>query len=374
MSVHNLSRLDSLAQEIEALHSSDRKQHAFTPEKPREGLGGVLDHLFGVRAHVAPAVRKGPPPGTNSEHELLVCERGFCLQQREGHRSYATCAQVIAQLRKEHEISRREELSSPQRIHAAVDALAAELDARPPLTTEADGARRLVALLGPSLHLTVAHAIGHNSGAIGRLRAHRQTQAATRRRKESHHRNFRKPSMGTAVRAMVFAQKLRRRASSAASSTAAATGIAAVAAAAAAAGAGAGALEIETPADAAAAAPLLVGAPSARSIEAAFQPLPHAGFTHEGGAGGVGKENQDAWCAERPPARCAAAAAGQTRAPAHTHLTTCGLLTPPSLSPPPSGLCAALAPTSKCSPCSTATGKPTAARRRARRRRRSRRT
>ena len=79
-----------------------------------------------------------------------------------------------------------------------------QLDARPPLTTEADGARRLVALLGPSLHLTVAHAIGHNSGAIGRLRAHRQTQAATRRRKESHHRNFRKPSMGTAVRAMVF--------------------------------------------------------------------------------------------------------------------------------------------------------------------------
>ena len=218
MSVHNLSRLDSLAQEIEALHSSDRKQHAFTPEKPREGLGGVLDHLFGVRAHVAPAVRKGPPPGTNSEHELLVCERGFCLQQREGHRSYATCAQVIAQLRKEHEISRREELSSPQRIHAAVDALAAELDARPPLTTEADGARRLVALLGPSLHLTVAHAIGHNSGAIGRLRAQRQTQAATRRRKELHHRNFRKPSMGTAVRAMAFAQKLRRRASSSASS------------------------------------------------------------------------------------------------------------------------------------------------------------
>ena len=333
MSVHNLSRLDSLAQEIEALHSSDRKQHAFTPEKPREGLGGVLDHLFGVRAHVAPAVRKGPPPGTNSEHELLVCERGFCLQQREGHRSYATCAQVIAQLRKEHEISRREELSSPQRIHAAVDALAAELAAVPPLTTEADGARRLVALLGPSLHLTVAHAIGHNSGAIGRLRAHRQTQAATRRRKESHHRNFRKPSMGTAVRAMVFAQKLRRRASSAASSTAAATGIAAVAAAAAAAGAGAGALEIETPADAAAAPPLLVGAPSARSLEAAFQPLPHAGFTHEGGAGGVGKENQDAWCAERPPAEharmCSRTHASPPERPpaedahARTRLTTC---------------------------------------------------
>ena len=34
---------------------------------------------------------------------------------------------MIAQLRKEHEISRREELSSPQRIHAAVDALAATL-------------------------------------------------------------------------------------------------------------------------------------------------------------------------------------------------------------------------------------------------------
>ena len=32
----------------------------------------MLDHLFGVRAHVAPAVRKGPPPGTNSEHELRV--------------------------------------------------------------------------------------------------------------------------------------------------------------------------------------------------------------------------------------------------------------------------------------------------------------
>ena len=62
-----------------------------------------------------------------------------------------------------------------------------------------------VALIGPSLNITVAHAIGQNSGAIGRLRAHRkfqqEQQAARHRRGSVAARNFRKPSVGTAVRA-----------------------------------------------------------------------------------------------------------------------------------------------------------------------------
>ena len=189
--------------------------------------------------------------------------------------------------------------------------------------------------------------------------------------------------MGTAVRAMVFAQKLRRRASPAASA-AAATGIAAAAAAAAAAGAGAGGLDRNAGGrggGAATARRRAVGA----FARGCLQPLPHAGFTHEGGAGGMGKENQvgraRAAATEHAPLHLSALTPLRERPPADRRMRTRAhrplhlrIADASSLSPPLSALCAALAPTSKRSPCSTATGKRTAARRRARRRRRSRRT
>ena len=289
-----------------------------------------------VRARLLPPAARGPP--------LVRDVRAGDRAAAEGARDLAPRGALVA-------------AAHPRRRRRA----RRRVDARPPLTTEADGARRLVALLGPSLHLTVAHAIGHNqarsAGSARSARRRRRRAAAGRRttalpQAVGGHRRPRDglrpeappPSVVVGVvdprrhrhrrRRRRRRRRCRRRWSRDRNAG----------------GRGGGA---------AAARRRAVGA----FDRGRFSRCRTLGSPTRAAPAG-GKKIRMLSAAERPPAERT-----HPRTPPH-HLRVADASS--SLSSSFRFVCR-LAPTSKCSPCSTATGKPTAARRRARRRRRSRR-
>jgi len=202
---------------------------------------------------------------------MFIGSKGYCLLHPDGSRSYATCRQVLDQVKDELDTlgyvkSDAPQQEQPNRANHGVNIKRADLDAIRDALASGDfseevAARKLLACVGPPIHYAVRRVVDTGGGLQRELFAAHASRMLSVSREN---RDFRRSRLGTAFNAGRIQQLV-----SPVGGGVSKTGDAGVAAA-------------------------------AQSTD-----VPTATFTHEGGGGGTGKENQDCFFVAQPSSEVA---------------------------------------------------------------------
>ena len=125
----------------------------------------------------APQPRKRLPTlevgtGTSGGERLFAKDDGFWLVSSDDKRKHASCASVFALLKRSTDVTVAAAFASKA---SALHELEMELEQG---RAEGEVARALVALLGPTVELAIASAIGASSGALQRAQKRRASKAS----------------------------------------------------------------------------------------------------------------------------------------------------------------------------------------------------